>query len=168
MLDCTSGGSGQRSIYHCPTAGSGREARLRAAACHDDGCYYQRASWPATRKLVPASFEGRDLEFLDAISLALGISGTKQRRFQGGNSLLSLLERFSTQLSSDLRDLVYSLVGLEDTTSTMEIDYDMELREVFTNAAIHIIEDIGDLSVLAFGGSVLGLPLWVLDWRVAR
>lgn len=125
-------------------------------------------SWPATRELVPASFEGRDLEFLDAISLALGISDTKQRRFQGGNSLLSLLERFSTQLSSDLRDLVYSLVGLEDTTSTMEIDYDLELREVFTNAAIHIIEDIGDLSVLAFGGSVLGLPLWVLDWRAAR
>lgn len=129
---------------------------------------YIDPSSPPGKRLVPASFKDRKLEFLDILSLAARISYTSVSRGQGDNTLLSLLERFSTQLSSNPCDLVYSLAGLEEPASTMKIDYNLELRDVFTNAAIHIIQDTRDLSVLAFGGTAFGLPSWVPDWRTAR
>ncbi|KAB5526422.1 heterokaryon incompatibility protein-domain-containing protein [Coniochaeta sp. 2T2.1] len=85
--------------------------------------------------------------------------------------LISLLDRYRRQDSTDPRDKVFALLGIagsQDISSLgCKVDYDMTVVEVYTNLARSYIQRDDNLDVLGYvnsGARVAGLPSWVPDW----
>ena len=89
-------------------------------------------------------------------------------RFRSGQDLLTALLRFRANKSSDDRDKIYGLLGLQSGEKTMSIrpDYTLSLRQVFVKTAADLMTQQGWLFPLhlELNHVVEGLPSWVPDW----
>lgn len=86
---------------------------------------------------------------------------------QGSENLGGLIERFISCRASDPRDNIYSLVGIAKnyTSDKLAIDYTIEWPQVFRRATKYIIEDDGNLDILASAASGSPeLPSWVANF----
>ncbi|KAK4465092.1 heterokaryon incompatibility protein 6,OR allele [Cladorrhinum samala] len=90
---------------------------------------------------------------------------------------LDLLAGFRIFQATDPRDKLFGVLGLLDPADLKVLqlkraDYDMEVRDVYTQAAIDCMALEGNLDVLSLGGkfsrsadgSTRTLPSWVPDW----
>ncbi|KAF4630750.1 hypothetical protein G7Y89_g7382 [Cudoniella acicularis] len=85
------------------------------------------------------------------------------------NRSLEALIRHRQAQATDPRDKVYGLWGLltEASGATPRPDYNLSVREVYTNVASAFIRYSGNLDVLSVPrkfDSTLSLPSWVPDW----
>jgi hypothetical protein len=107
-----------------------------------------------------------------------------QKRFAEVISPAYLLHYGRSFLATDPRDKIYGLLGfpaLHDALVDLEPDYNMSVEEVYTETAVKIIENTGNLSILSFveappreednlplpGDDQLGwpnTPSWVARW----
>ena len=116
---------------------------------------------------------------LDEITLLIMTLGLKGRPFQVGSDdshdnrigkedFLSLLAAFRHRQASDPRDKIYGMLGLArpEMQTALAPDYRLSAAQVFTDAAIAIIKESGDLKLLShtYGSRQLDLPSWVPDW----
>jgi hypothetical protein len=86
-------------------------------------------------------------------------------------TLISLLDRYRQQDSTDPRDKVFALLGIagsQDVSSLdCKVDYSMTTLEVYTNLAKSYIQRDRNLDILGYvksGANIAGLPSWVPDW----
>ncbi|CAK7220804.1 hypothetical protein SEUCBS140593_004357 [Sporothrix eucalyptigena] len=113
--------------------------------------------------LGPASFHGVE-------SLLWSDSGSDEA--SNALKLQKALCMCRSKFATDARDKVYGLLGVlpEDVQDHIVPDYNLSIKDVFTNAAEYIISKTKRLDVLgsAFHFPVhispLGLPSWVPDW----
>lgn len=82
--------------------------------------------------------------------------------------LLELLLSHKSKKSTDPRDKVFALIGISNSRKTFgEIDYEKDIKEVFTHTAQHIIQNSRKLDVICVKQrdfSTEGLPSWAPDW----
>ena len=85
-----------------------------------------------------------------------------------GLSLHEALRLFYARLATDPRDKIFALLGLLGPDARLvQPDYTADAREVYTNAAVSIISQTGDLPLLADVDELAGdvsVPTWVPDW----
>ena len=85
-------------------------------------------------------------------------------RYPKPNTWMGLLRNFHASRATDLRDKVYSFLGIAKryTNGTMPIGYSVEWPEVYTRATKPLIEGEGNLNILATAASGSpALPSWV-------
>ncbi|KAI1416267.1 HET-domain-containing protein [Hypoxylon sp. FL1857] len=94
-----------------------------------------------------------------------------------GDILLRSLIRCRTYEASRDHDKVYSLLGLANCQSygrhNLYPDYERSISEVYTDISEYLLENSGDLHLLAHAEgdefkSTCGLPTWVVDWSVKK
>lgn len=88
-------------------------------------------------------------------------------------SLVALASYCSTNCATDNKDLLYSLCALTPDIQFINIDYSLDVEEVYTTFAKSHIEHYESLDIICFsqlyGASVdSSLPTWVPDWRTRR
>ncbi|KAG4429435.1 hypothetical protein IFR05_015087 [Cadophora sp. M221] len=89
-----------------------------------------------------------------------------------GTSLMDVLARFRFTESTDPRDKVFALLGLASDTLGIKADYSTDVNEVFTDAAVRIINERENLDIIcqsqwqSFSNPKRrqGLPSWVPDF----
>ncbi|KAL7898336.1 heterokaryon incompatibility domain-containing protein [Trichoderma sp. TUCIM 5745] len=86
-------------------------------------------------------------------------------------TLISLLDRYRQQESTDPRDKVFALLGIADSQDVSslgcKVDYNMTAMEVYIALAKSYIQRDGNFDILGYvkhGANVAGLPSWVPDW----
>lgn len=86
-------------------------------------------------------------------------------------TLISLLDRYRQQDSTDPRDKIFALLGIagsKDISSLgCKVDYISDVAEVYMNLARSYIQRDGNLDILGYvqcGSSMPHLPSWVPDW----
>ena len=89
-------------------------------------------------------------------------SGTRQK-------LLTLLLRHYHAEATDARDKLFALCGLASDSEIIEINYQIPIEAVYTDATTKILIHDQNLDVLASAnlhddGTLKGLPSWVPDW----
>jgi hypothetical protein len=109
--------------------------------------------------------EGKALQCIDALN---ALSGTNEERdFLLLFDLLMMSESFQT---SDPRDRVFALTEMAIDTDDDFIDYNLDVRQVFINAAKHMMDLKIGLGFAQFEFAeqnleTAGLPSWVPDWQ---
>ncbi|CAG8981965.1 hypothetical protein HYALB_00004828 [Hymenoscyphus albidus] len=98
-------------------------------------------------------------------------SGLQLSRYSpntNASPLLELLLSHKSKKSTDPRDKVFALIGISSSRTTFgAIDYEKDVREVYTHTARHIIQSTGKLDVICVKQrdfSTEGLPSWAPDW----
>lgn len=96
--------------------------------------------------------------------------------FTARHDLATLLNRHYHKEATDPRDMVFGILSLADeqTRRNVPVSYELNVSQVFINAARFIIEEHSDLSILTqnkgtgcFSANVdenFGLPTWVPNW----
>jgi hypothetical protein len=86
-------------------------------------------------------------------------------------TLITLLEKYRRQESTNPRDKVFALLGIagsKDISSLgCKVDYSISVVEVYTNLAKSYIQRDGNLDILSYvqyGPGIPDLPSWVPDW----
>lgn len=86
-------------------------------------------------------------------------------------TLISLLDRYRQQESTDPRDKVFALLGIVDSQDVSslgcKVDCNMTTVEVYTNLAKSYIQRDSNLDILGYvkcGANIAGLPSWTSDW----
>jgi hypothetical protein len=92
------------------------------------------------------------------------------RRVEAKQNPLLLLEQLRGLQSTVAHDKVYSAIGLLDPPAfeMVDVDYDKSAESVFTDFAVHHLEN-GDINILyhcyqSSNPTTLHLPSWVPDW----
>lgn len=81
----------------------------------------------------------------------------------GSNDLLTLLQKFGRSKASDLRDIIYALLGLSgDAHSSEDLrpNYEIDLEEAIQNCVAYLMRQKNDLPTQF---SVQSLPKWSID-----
>ena len=103
--------------------------------------------------------------FLEVVMPALQLETSET------TTLISLLDRYRQQESTDPRDKIFALLGIagsKDISSLgCKVDYTSDVVEVYTNLARSYIQRDGNLDILGYvqrGSSIPYLPSWVPNW----
>jgi len=108
-----------------------------------------------------------ELSLLDA---ATPLNATLTRTSGSSHTLLENLVLYRNTHCSIPHDHVYALLGLSRDTDWLDIDYLVDVNELFTSVASHYIcagQDFLTLALATTQRSAQGLPSWVPDWREA-
>lgn len=103
--------------------------------------------------------------FLDLVLPALQLATSET------TTLISLLDQYRQQESTDPRDKIFALLGIagsKDISSLgCKVDYTTDVVKVYTNLAGSYIQRDRNLDILGYvqcGSSIPYLPSWVPDW----
>ncbi|KAI4604186.1 hypothetical protein KJ359_000316 [Pestalotiopsis sp. 9143b] len=135
---------------------------------HDvyDGTQALREVWPALREILGDSY---DMELRESTFNAInGISRIRKARLDG--TLFNMLTchfRTTSPRATDLRDYIFSKMGMASDGHLARPSYTETVEEVYTRFVVDYIEGTRTLDVIHFDGRprvVPNLPSWVSDW----
>ena len=141
--------------------GAGRYTRRH---CYD--CCYDHCAARADNKWSKIYSQLKKLSQIESMrQLRLAHkAGTKINLFN------SMMGGIDSRKATNPRDSVFGVLGLvkEDNRSAIDVNYDLSVAEVYSQAAAKIMQDTGNLHLLTFADpqadETLKLPPWCYDW----